>query len=208
MQQSWRADSDKLTFISCFPHTNHMSSEEIHAMLGDVNLFIATNEEENGDVLLVGEIELMIALKENQRHGLGRAALLIFLNYVLRHQSEILQEYFTSPREQAQVSQFAYLRIKARETNVRSIALFESLGFKKTEQSPNFFDEFELRNPRLRLDQIERWMEERGIYGYREVPYTAAGQIKQEDSQEKGPSQDSVIESLESGTNSFNSTQG
>lgn len=177
-------------------------------MLGDVNLFIVSNEEDNGDVLLVGEIELMIALKENQRHGLGRAALLVFLNYVLRHQSEILEEYFSSPREQAQVSQFAYLRIKAKETNVRSIALFESLGFKKTEQSPNFFDEFELRNNRLRPQQIEEWMEERGIYGYREVSYTATDQVKQEHSKEKSLSQHSVIESLESGTNSLNSTQG
>lgn len=177
-------------------------------MLGDVNLFIVTNEEENGDILLVGEIELMIALKENQRHGLGRAAALIFLNYVLRHQSEILEEYFTSPRDQAQVSQFAYLRVKTKETNVRSIALFESLGFKKTEISPNFFDEFELRNERLKLEQIEKWMEERGITDYREVPYNTNGQGKESGPQEKNIAQDSVIESFESGSNSHNSTQG
>lgn len=177
-------------------------------MLGDVNLFIVNNEEDNGDILLVGEIELMIALKENQRHGLGRAALLIFLNYVLRHQSEILEEYFSSPRDRAQVSRFAYLRVKTKETNVRSIALFESLGFKKTEASPNFFDEFELRNERLRPEHIEKWMQERGIDGYREVPYIKTGQDKEDGSHEKGMARDSVDESFGSGSNSHNSTQG
>lgn len=197
MQRTWRLDSDKLTFITCFPHANHISADEIRAMLGDVNLFILTNEEDNGDLLLVGEIELMIASKENQRHGLGRAALLIFLYYVLRHQSSILEGYFSSPRAQAEVSRLAYLRVKIKETNVRSITLFESLGFKKTESTPNFFDEFELRNNHLRLETIEAWMNERGIKGYEEVPYVA-GRLDGE--QQDMPLSDGLSESVGSGS--------
>lgn len=166
-------DSDKLTFITCSPHTNHEPVSEIQSMLGDVNLFILTNEEENGDVLLVGELELMIASKDDQRKGHGRAAILIFLYYILRHQSHILEEYFTCPRAQAQVSRLAYFRVKIRETNMRCISLFESLGFKKTEPSPNFFEEFELRNDGLELEQVEQWMRERDITEYQEVSYVA-----------------------------------
>lgn len=197
MQQSWRVDSDKLTFITCQPHTEHVSLEEVHAMIGDVNLFVVTNEEENGDVLLVGELELMIASKNDQRQGNGRAAILIFLCYVLRHQSQILEEYFSFPRAQAQVSRLAYFRVKIRETNMRSISLFESLGFKKTEPSPNFFDEFELRNDRLNLEQVEAWMKERDITNYREVPYVVRNVGEQQDSQGSDSHTDSTGTSSE-----------
>lgn len=182
MQQSWRLDGDKLTFITCHPHAQSVSVEEVQAMLGDVNLFIVTNEEENGEVSLVGEFELMIASKEDQRKGHGRAAILIFLRYVLRHQQSLLGEYFRFPRAQAQISQLEYFRVKIKETNARSIALFESLGFKKTEPSPNFFEEFELRSYGLSLDQVEAWMEERGITDYKEVPYfvRSAGEQQQD----------------------------
>lgn len=183
MQQSWRVDSDKLTFITCHPHTEHVSLEEVHAMIGDVNLFILTNEEENGDISLIGELELMIASKDDQRQGNGRAAILIFLYYILRHQNQILEEYFSFPRAQAQVSRLAYFRVKIRETNMRSITLFESLGFKKTEPSPNFFEEFELRHDRLKLEQVEAWMTERDITNYREVPYIVRNVGEQQDSQ-------------------------
>lgn len=174
-------DSDKLTFITCYPHSEHISQDEVQAMIGDVNLFILTNEEENGDELLVGELELMIASREDQGHGHGRTAILMFLYYILRHQNSILGEYFSFPRAQAQVSRLAYLRVKIKETNARSIALFESLGFKKTEPSPNFFEEFELRNGRLKLEQVEAWMKERDISGYKEVPYVARSAGEQQD---------------------------
>lgn len=149
-------------------------------MLGDVNLFILENEEDNGDISLVGEIEVMIAAKQNQKHGLGRAALLVFLSYVLRHENKILEEYFSEAREQAQTSRFAYLRVKVKETNSRSIGLFESLGFKKTEVSPNYFEEFELRNDKLTLEQVEAWMKERDITNYEEVSYAASSSEERE----------------------------
>lgn len=195
MQQTWRADNDKLTFITCLPHSNRDLQAEVDSMIGDANLFVLVNEEENGDVSLVGEIELMIAKRDNQKHGLGRAALLVFLRYVLRHQGKMLKEFFDSPRDLAEVSKFAYLRAKIKESNARSIALFESLDFKKTEVSPNFFDEFELRNGRLTLEQIEQWMEERDIKNYEEVPYCAA------------PYDSRARESVGSGSYSVNSSQ-
>ena len=180
MQRSWRTDKDKLTFISC--HCNPPSNEaedlhqqtqeeEINSMIGDVNLFVLTNEEESGDVSLVGELEIMIGLKSNTRRGLGRAALLVFMAYVSRHEEEILAEYFSVPREVAETGRFDYYRVKIGETNMRSICLFESLGFKKTEDFPSFFGEFELRHGHLKIEYMDKMLEEREIEGYAEIPY-------------------------------------
>lgn len=181
MQQSWRTDKDKLTFISCEckissnrtgDPSEQTHDEEISSMLGDVNLFVLTNEEESGNVSLVGEFELMIGHKSNTRRGLGRAALLVFIAFVLRHEEEILEEYFSAAREVAEVQRFDYYRVKIGERNTRSIGLFESIGFKKTEEFPNFFEEFELRHTHLRVEDVDIMMEERGIEGYGETAYT------------------------------------
>ncbi len=180
MQRSWRTDKDKLTFISCQSNSSssgidnpsqQSQAEETKSMIGDVNLFILTNEEDSGDVSLVGEVELMIGDKSNTRRGLGRAALLVFIAFVLKHEEEILDEYFSAPREVTALHRFDYYRVKIGETNAKSIGLFESLGFKKTEGFPDFFGEFELRLSHLKAEDVDRMMEERGIEGYVEVPY-------------------------------------
>lgn len=179
MQRSWRIDSDKLTFIACEskerkpdqPSLEH----EIATMVGDVNLFILANEEETGDVSLVGEFELMIGRKENQHRGLGRAMIVTFLFYVLTHQEKILEEYFSTPRNTSPKQSFTYLRVKVGGTNHRSIKLFESLGFEKTEPSPNFFDEFEMRRKALGAREVEEMMASAEVSGYTEVQYTDGG---------------------------------
>jgi len=180
MQQSWRTDKDKLTFISCECKTSSSRAgdpseqtldEETSSMIGDVNLFILTNEEDSGNVSLVGEFELMIGLRSNTRRGLGRAALLAFIAFVLRHEEEILEEYFSEAQEVTEVQRFDYYRVKIAERNMKSIGLFESIGFKKTEDFPNFFEEFELRHSYLKIEDVDRMMKERGIEGYAEVAY-------------------------------------
>jgi len=180
MQRSWRNDKDKLTFISCQSTASgnligdplqQTQDEEITSMIGDVNLFVLTNEEESGNVSLVGEFELMIGDKSNTRRGLGRAAILVFMAFVVKHEEEILEEYFSAPREMTMVHRFDYYRVKIGETNTKSIGLFESLGFEKTESFPNFFGEYELRHSHLTAEEVDRMMGERGIEGYAEVAY-------------------------------------
>ena len=190
MQRSWRDDSDKLTFISCLPQDKdqHSQLEDIRSIIGDVNLFIVLNEEDSGDLSLAGEIELMIAQKQNQRQGIGRAALLVFLRYILEHEDDILKEYFGASRAIAPTSHFHYFRAKINETNVRSITLFENIGFKKIEESPDFFGEFELRAQRHTLAEVVGQMEERSIRDYLEAPYPdEAGDYVQEETAVKAP---------------------
>ena len=148
MQQSWRNDGDKLTFITCKPlpditasviSTTHDASSR---MVGDINLFLA-RDEGNADHI-IGELELMVVRKEQQRKGYGRASLVAFTNYVLTHQTAIMREYTGSYGSTTKL-QLECLRVKVGQDNFRSITLFESIGFKKLTESPNYFGEFELR---------------------------------------------------------------
>lgn len=183
MQESWRQDADKLTFIACtsFPTLSSVSElerQEVDAMVGDVNLFLSTcddEEEESSDradfqdadrkslaaapIEVVGEIELMVAKTNHQRQGYGRAILLVFLSYILRHQTEILQEYCSSQNFRSTHTsihlpscRFKYLRVRINESNSRSLALFESIGFTRISEQANYFGELELRRDIKSLD--------------------------------------------------------
>lgn len=115
MQQSWRKDNDKLTFIACLPPTTSTPSSTIKAkeddissrMIGDINLFLTDDDDDDDSddganpsttlktntQKVIGEIELMIAEKHLHRRGYGRSALHAFLQYILSNATAILAEY-------------------------------------------------------------------------------------------------------------------
>ncbi|KIV78156.1 hypothetical protein PV11_09902 [Exophiala sideris] len=153
MQRSWRTDPDKLTFIICRPAPDHRLGSsairdralDIQSMIGDVNLFLSTAEDEDeASSQVVGELELMIAERGEHRKGYGRGALLAFLAYIVKHESDMLQE-FQAGQDSGAGSQFDHFAVKIGQTNHGSIALFESLGFSKTSVEPSYFGEYELR---------------------------------------------------------------
>jgi RimJ/RimL family protein N-acetyltransferase len=183
MQRSWRTDNDKLTFIVCQSRESTKESQVVKGgdddrperMIGDINLFLFEPEDDDDEEVqvtetsnvLVGEIELMIALKDLQRQGYGRAALLSFTSYVLDSWVKIAAEY--SGSASGTQRSLAYLRVKINQSNMRSIALFKSVGFVQTAAGANYFGEVELRwqPSRSELETRKGW-EEPKLFEYAE----------------------------------------
>ncbi|KAJ5934797.1 hypothetical protein N7466_004344 [Penicillium verhagenii] len=189
MQRSWRQDADKLTFITCRPVsqsakiTLRPEDESAENMIGDINLFLRIEDGEEGDAppQIVGEIELMVAEKLNQRRGFGKASLLVFLRYVAEKQAGILREFVggLDEEERKKLAQAAggeelrlqWLSVKIGKENARSLALFESLGFVKVSVEPNFFGEFELRRLDLGVRGFVEALGDAKVEGYVELDY-------------------------------------
>lgn len=200
MQESWRLDGDKLTFIVCLPvpaGTLHLDDDvdKPEKMLGDVNLFLKVEDDEevNEDhdknstygsrkakERVVGEIELMIAEKHNQTKGYGRAALVSFLQYIADHQAHIVDEFSSQQGIRSRGTKvvqanderkLGYLSVKIGQSNPRSLALFESVGFKKVSAEPNYFGEFELRRTNLNSESVSVLLSQAGIEWFRELVY-------------------------------------
>ncbi|KAL7727898.1 hypothetical protein ACLKA6_019462 [Drosophila palustris] len=108
MQQSWRQDADKLTFIVLCAKTYAKTNDEIAAMVGDTNLFLHYDEE---DKQHVAEAEIMIATSEARGKGYGREAMLLMLKYA---QSNL---------------PLAKFQAKIDMDNLVSLRLFESFQF-------------------------------------------------------------------------------
>jgi len=82
MQQSWRQDNDKLTFIVLCAETYARTNDEIAAMVGDTNLFLHYDEDNQQ---YVAEAEIMIASTEARGKGYGREAMLLMFKYAQSH---------------------------------------------------------------------------------------------------------------------------
>jgi RimJ/RimL family protein N-acetyltransferase len=138
MQQSWRDDPKKCTFIvlsadQCLLDDQDDDTEcvvsapqNLDAMVGDVNLFLSDMDDDEDDEenpanknnypqeeRVQAEIDIMIADKSFQRQGLGRAATCSMLLYGA-----------------TKLGIFRFF-CKINEENKASIQLFESLGFKQ-----------------------------------------------------------------------------
>ncbi|EPE32296.1 Acyl-CoA N-acyltransferases (Nat) [Glarea lozoyensis ATCC 20868] len=173
MQKSWRVDRDKLTFIICLPlttipsltpistadetTTGQVRSGEVDTperMVGDVNMFLSDDDENDERVL--GELEIMIAEKEMRGKGFARSALVTFIHFIRTHVSDILLEYSTPSSPTITTSSNPIpatipprnkltLHAKISQENTASLALFESFGFCKTREEVSYFGEWDVR---------------------------------------------------------------
>jgi ribosomal protein S18 acetylase RimI-like enzyme len=149
MQQSWRDDPNKCTFIvlqRCEEVETDLADESHHHdfiqrtlqfIIGDVNLFLSCEEHEDeaeNDFkapqdetasLLQAEIDIMIAEPNCRSRGLGREACSLMIMYGAQQVG--IRRFFC----------------KIQETNKASLALFESLGFVECGYT-ECFREFEL----------------------------------------------------------------
>lgn len=198
MQRSWRQDPDKLTFIVCRPiPTPQDTTEKVvqlnsendspENMVGDINLFLRIDDGDAGDSppRIIGEIELMIAEKINQRRGYGKAVLLTFMKYIFEWEGVILEEFVNGEGVDAEMMRklraagggggsglsFQCLSVKIGQANERSLALFESLGFVKVSAEPNYFGEFELTRGLLGREEVDEALGGAGVEGYVEISY-------------------------------------
>ena len=186
MQQSWRDDETKCTFIVHATENCRYSLEKFEAttteteanndkdndntfrvednltaMIGDVNLFLSemddeddTNENENSEIreistdvgaqrgessepMLQAEVDIMIANKEYQGKGLGRAATCAMLLYGATKLG--IHRFFC----------------KINDDNESSIRLFKSIGFEQCGYAACFKQvELELRKPMPEMEKI------------------------------------------------------
>ncbi|EDV92771.1 N-acetyltransferase 9-like protein [Drosophila grimshawi] len=120
MQQSWRQDNDKLTFIVLCAETYAQTNDEIAAMVGDTNLFLRPDEET--PTHYVAEAEIMIATSEARGKGFGREAMLLMFKYA--HQHLPLTKF----------------EAKIDMDNVASLRLFKSFQFVETRRVEIFHE--------------------------------------------------------------------
>jgi RimJ/RimL family protein N-acetyltransferase len=153
MQKSWRDDPMKCTFIvhaseACQLDDSEVSvTENIGAMVGDVNLFLSDiepDEDEHDNTgnddekpLIQAEIDIMIAEMTYKRRGLGKSATCAMLLY---------------GANELKVYRFF---CKINEDNIASVKLFEGLGFVQCNYAACFKQvELELIKPLAELNGI------------------------------------------------------
>ncbi|XP_035829196.1 N-acetyltransferase 9-like protein isoform X2 [Aplysia californica] len=122
MQEKWRNDTDKCTFIvldrAVYDQKSSETREvrETEAMIGDVNIFYEPSHDGRGE----GEVEIMIAESWARGKGCGREALCAMLRF---GQEFLHTERFTS---------------KIGYDNKASLKLFKKLGFQEISRSDVF----------------------------------------------------------------------
>lgn len=152
MQQSWRDDPEKCTFIVHASEVCDLGDSEVSvkknllAMVGDVNLFLSDIEPDEEDrvsssetesPLIQAEIDIMIAEKDKKRRGFGKAATCSMLLYGLITLK--VHRFFC----------------KINEDNAASRKLFEGLGFTQCGYAACFKQvELELVGPLEKLNEI------------------------------------------------------
>uniref|UniRef100_A0A182K2A7 N-acetyltransferase domain-containing protein n=1 Tax=Anopheles christyi TaxID=43041 RepID=A0A182K2A7_9DIPT len=151
MQASWRNDEDKCTFLILDRQRYEHTKDEIDALVGDTNIFIQSQPEDDDQAhdRLTGEIEIMIAepTARGKRYG-WEATLLMLLFGVERLQ---LQHYIAITKD----------------TNTKAMKMFERMQFRETNRTPIFHEVTFERS--IEKDWISWMINEAGPYTI--VPY-------------------------------------
>jgi RimJ/RimL family protein N-acetyltransferase len=159
MQESWRDDPVKCTFIvlskeACLKNdvlvaeNDAFVQDNLHAMAGDVNLFLSDEDEETDDdqekeptpteymiPRRQAEVDIMIAETAYRGNGLGKEAVCLMMMYGATHLK--IRRFFC----------------KIKEDNTASLTLFRKLGFQQCAYA-ECFQEIELEMKRDTSDDM------------------------------------------------------
>ncbi|XP_058465708.1 alpha/beta-tubulin-N-acetyltransferase 9 [Malaya genurostris] len=117
MQQSWRQDEDKLTFLILDASKFKTTGDEIDALIGDTNIFLLPKEcDDRDDDLKTAEIEIMIAEQPARGKRYGWESTLLMLQYGIKHLR--IQKY----------------RAITKDTNDKAMQMFQKMGFREVKR--------------------------------------------------------------------------
>ncbi|ETN63213.1 embryo brain specific protein [Anopheles darlingi] len=151
MQKSWREDEDKCTFLVLDRQEFERTGDEIAALIGDTNIFLQLppSDGTNGNALVVGEIEIMIAEPTARGKRCGWEATLLMLRFGV---------------EYLRVAKFLAI---TKDTNQPAMRMFERMQFNETVRSAVFHEvTFERSVDQKWID----WMNSE-VGSYAVVPY-------------------------------------
>ncbi|RCN43839.1 acetyltransferase, GNAT family [Ancylostoma caninum] len=142
MQQTWRADEDKLTFIILSRAMVDNGSTEIESMIGDVNLFLQSEDD-------TGELEVMVAEETARGSGVGTEAVSLMISYALNELP--VKRFF----------------VKITDDNTASLHLFEdTLKFRRVSHS-EAFKEYTLELPSSEAESFRELLSSATLARYR-----------------------------------------
>lgn len=119
MQESWRDDADKLTFIVLSAEKIEEGKSEHDSMIGDVNLFLNDPEDDQA-----GEIEVMIADHDSRKKGCATEAVKLMMGFCY---------------DKIHISRFI---AKIGKHNLKSYSLFKNKLKYRFESESEIFEEF------------------------------------------------------------------
>uniref|UniRef100_A0A915K343 N-acetyltransferase domain-containing protein n=1 Tax=Romanomermis culicivorax TaxID=13658 RepID=A0A915K343_ROMCU len=122
MQKRWAVDQDKCTFIILSKCRPIDQSPGISSMIGDVNLFLFTEEDDSNTVVgrRFAEIEIMIAEADFRGRGLGKESVALMMQYGFA---------------KLELNKFS---VKINEENEASQKMFQNFGFREESYSKVF----------------------------------------------------------------------
>uniref|UniRef100_A0A182PQL4 N-acetyltransferase domain-containing protein n=1 Tax=Anopheles epiroticus TaxID=199890 RepID=A0A182PQL4_9DIPT len=149
MQASWRNDEDKCTFLILDRQRYDGTKDEIDALIGDTNIFIQSQAEDDSEDRLTGEIEIMIAEPTARGKRFGWEATLLMLLFGV---------------ERLHLQHFIAI---TKDTNAKAMRMFERMKFRETKRTP-IFQEVSFERP-VEEEWISWLRNETGSYAI--VPY-------------------------------------
>lgn len=127
MQQSWREDEDKCTFLILDKAIFNQTGDEIAALIGDTNIFLLSPDDDGDDDLKSGEIEIMIAEQPARGKRYGWESTLLMLAFGAKKLAIRRFRAITKDSNAKAIRMFTKMGLR----EVKRVAVFQEVTFEK-----------------------------------------------------------------------------